>query len=107
MLARLFGISSGSFRYREAGGSGDGGRAKASVDGVGEVVELAVAIVLGGSLVGKKQLLSWLRRGQAADAHAEQADATDERRRRQGRVEQLAGRLPELLRDVAGPRQGS
>ena len=48
VLPWLFGVSGGSFRCSEAGGSRDGGCAEAGVDGVGDSVELTLLLVLGG-----------------------------------------------------------
>ena len=75
VLPWLFGISGGSFRCREAGGSGDGGRAEAGVDVVGDLVELSFLLVLNGGWVGEEELLDGLGLGETADAHADQADA--------------------------------
>lgn len=79
MLPWLFAISSGAFRCGEAGGSGDGGRAEAGVDGVGDSVELALLLVLRCGWVGEEELLDGLGLGETADAHADQADAGGDR----------------------------
>ena len=79
VLPLLFAISGGAFRCGEAGGSGDGCRAEAGVDGVGDSVELALLLVLRCGWVGEEALLDGPGIGEAADAHADEADAGGDR----------------------------
>ena len=79
VLPWLVGILGGSFRCGEVGGSGDGGRAEAGVDVVGDSVELSLLLVLNGGGVAEEESLDGLGLGEAADAHADQADAGGDR----------------------------